>query len=101
MKTVVHLAAQDVWVEGRYVRQRCAWCGELLIDVDLARIAVHPPLPEGERPIATWQPGAMVEASGVWPTVYRQIDDDGRIPINSCMEDVSPRIRAVPSATEE
>lgn len=39
---VTHIAGLDVQV-GRYLRQRCAWCGAMLSDYDLARVAV----PEG------------------------------------------------------
>ena len=39
MTGVVHIAGNDVQVGSR-LRQRCAWCGAVLVDYDLANIAV-------------------------------------------------------------
>ena len=60
MTGVVHIAGLDVQVNGRQ-RQRCAWCGALLLDYDLANIAV----PVGqEGPPALWQFGTLVMVDG-------------------------------------
>lgn len=57
---LVHIAGPDVEVNGR-LRQRCAWCGTILLDVDLTRIAV----PEGTDPRpGTWQLGALIAVDG-------------------------------------
>lgn len=34
---MIHLTGPDVMVEGRFVRQRCAWCGVTILDYDLER----------------------------------------------------------------
>lgn len=73
--SVVHVAAQTVEAEG-VMRQRCAWCGALLIEYELANMAR--PLDPGEDPEnpepwtpGSWPPGALVrvddhrEARGV------------------------------------
>ena len=56
-----HIAGLDVLWDGRYLRQRCAWCGATLLDYDLTTINV----PEGqEGPPATWPVGALVRRDG-------------------------------------
>jgi hypothetical protein len=39
-KAVAHIVGMPVVVQGHLCRQRCAWCGAVLVDVDLAQIAV-------------------------------------------------------------
>ena len=97
MEAISHLAGVDITAEGRFVRQRCSWCGEILVDVDLSLAAV----PEGQKgnPAATWKVGDWIEVEGVWPTVYRVADaEDGKFPANSCMarELPKPKPRLVP-----
>jgi hypothetical protein len=61
--TVTHIAGVPLTV-GSHLRQRCGWCGAVLIDVDLDRIAVQ----EGQDPTpATWQPGLLVGTAGENP----------------------------------
>lgn len=60
----IHIAGFSVGVDS-LLRQRCAWCGEVLIDLDLANIAVAP----GEdgapgRGPGTWEPFALVAVDG-------------------------------------
>jgi hypothetical protein len=58
---VVHIAGLDVQI-GTRLRQRCAWCGAVLEDVDLANVMV----PEGQNPRPpTWTPGELVVIDGV------------------------------------
>lgn len=71
--SVTHIAAQDIVVEGRYLRQRCAWCGAVLLDYDLARVAV--PIGQ-EGPPATWEAGRLVRVDGAFPEVYSLLDMD-------------------------
>jgi hypothetical protein len=60
MSGIIHIAGVHVRV-GNLLRQRCAWCGALMIDYDLARIAV----PIGQDPMpATWPPGGLVLVDG-------------------------------------
>lgn len=60
MTAVLHIAGLDVQVSGR-LRQRCAWCGALLIDYELANIAV-PVGQEGSPGI--WPFGELVLVDG-------------------------------------
>lgn len=38
---VLHFLGPWVIVEGRFLRQRCAWCGAMLVDVDLGSVAAE------------------------------------------------------------
>lgn len=60
MTSIVHIAGSDIQVNDR-LRQRCGWCGTILLDYDLTRIAV----PEGQDPRpGTFPPGELVEVDG-------------------------------------
>lgn len=60
MSAVIHIAGPDIQV-GPQLRQRCAWCGAVLLDYDLERIAV--PVGQDPRP-ATWPAGDLVAVDG-------------------------------------
>lgn len=76
---VVHIAGIAVQV-GAQLRQRCSWCGALMLDYDLERLAV-PVAQEG--PVATWAVGDLVATSGgaSWTVPH---DDGDRLPAESC-----------------
>lgn len=58
---VTHIAGAQMVMFGRYLRQRCEWCGIILLEYDLARVAV----PEGTDPMpAMWTPMALVRVDG-------------------------------------
>lgn len=60
MTAITHFAGLKVQV-GTRLRQRCAWCGAVLCDYDLNRIAVL----EGQDPMpAMWPPEALVRVDG-------------------------------------
>lgn len=75
----VHIAGLDVQV-GTLLRQRCAWCGEVLIDYDLARIAV--PVGQDPRP-STWKVAVLVEVEDGTSWVREYIDGEP-LPPNAC-----------------
>jgi hypothetical protein len=102
---LVHLAAPAVRA-GDVVRQRCAWCGALLEERDLSRIAVA--LEPGEDPEGAvdrafvdedgaprggWRGLVALATAGELPDGRRgsaalwAVDDpaDGKIPEDSCM----------------
>jgi hypothetical protein len=62
--SVTHVAGLDVTVNGRYMRQRCAWCGDALIDLDLAAVMVQVAPGAAPEPPARWTPGALVRVDG-------------------------------------
>lgn len=91
----VHVAAPTVMV-GTLRRQRCAWCGALIDEVDLANVAR--PLEPGEDPAVPWEPakwefGAHVRVMGTGPRVSTLVEPEAHpadpgaftIPYDSCM----------------
>ncbi|PRY35371.1 hypothetical protein CLV43_114289 [Umezawaea tangerina] len=73
---VVHIAGMVVLI-GPLVRQRCSWCGAVLVDVDKTLIAV----PVGQDPTPpTWPIGGLVEIDGNMTSVV----DGERLPVNAC-----------------
>ena len=56
---MTHIAGLPLVVNGRYCRQLCAWCGEVLGDYDLERCASI----DGSGP-SSWEEGAYVRVDG-------------------------------------
>lgn len=77
--SLVHIAGNDVQI-GNRLRQRCAWCGAVLVDYDLDRVAV----PEGQDPRpATWPVAELVAVDG--PASWVVEHEDGQpLPDNAC-----------------
>jgi hypothetical protein len=83
--TMVHVAGAPVQV-GSHLRQRCSWCGAMMIDVELSLIAV-PVGQEDDYP--TWGVGELIETSGLDPhaggaTWVHQHEDGDPVPDNCC-----------------
>lgn len=89
-----HFAGHALTIEGRWVRQLCAWCGLPLVDEDLELVAVPlpPPGEPAQLPVPTWEPGAWIRVLPGCPTVYRVVDDvaEGKLPVDACTRDVAP-----------
>ncbi len=79
MAGVTHIAGIDVQV-GSQLRQRCAWCGAVLLDYALDRIAV--PVGQDPRP-STWLVGELVEVDGSWSAIVPH-EDGEQLPENAC-----------------
>lgn len=76
----VHIAGIDVTVNDRWLRQRCAWCGLVLVDYDLTLVAV----PVGqEGPPARWTIGALVAVDGSL-SYEADLLPSGRLPPETC-----------------
>jgi hypothetical protein len=76
---LIHIAGNDVQV-GAKLRQRCAWCGTVLLDYDLDRIAV----PEGTDPRpATWPVGDLIAVDGSLSYVVDH-EDGQQLPATAC-----------------
>lgn len=56
---MTHIAGLAITMQGQYIRQRCAWCGEILQDVDLSKIATV----DGELP-GSWTCGTLIYFEG-------------------------------------
>lgn len=82
--TTTHIAAPHITVDDRYLRQRCAWCGELLLDLDLDRVEV----PIGQPgPPATWPMGALVTVDG--PASWTAGAPGDRMPDDACVRRIN------------
>ncbi len=78
-KPVAHVIAQELILEGRYRRQRCAWCGEALLDEDLSLIMVQ----EGQELPPAFESGTWLEVEPGFMQIVTP--EDGKFPKNSCM----------------
>lgn len=77
---VVHIAGNDITLSGRYLRQRCAWCDAVLIDLDLTRVAYVIVPGEPDPKPATWPIGVLVAVDG---GVSWTVDEE-RLPDTFC-----------------
>lgn len=96
---LVHLAAAAIRVKS-VIRQRCAWCGALIDEHDLERIAwqddgsgQNPLIDEDGTPRERWA-GLVAVVDGN-PTMKWAVDhpDDHEVPPDSCMA-LDPRVTA-------
>jgi hypothetical protein len=81
MTAVVHIAGPAIQVGG-YLRQRCAWCGAVLLDYALACTCADVSAGEDPRP-ATWPDGGLVAVDGSAQYVVPHIDG-ADLPVGSC-----------------
>lgn len=77
---VVHIVGTVVDVGSR-TRQCCAWCGTLLLDYDLTRIAV--PVGQDVTAPSHFPPGALLEVDGNCKAVL-STEDGALLPDNAC-----------------
>lgn len=84
---MIHFAGHPVRV-GRFARQRCAWCGAILEDLDLSLVMV----PEGQEGPAPWTPGDLIEVEGNGRSVVGH-EDGGQLPDGTCFEVEHPKPR--------
>lgn len=84
MAETVHVAGECLNIGGRYLRQRCSWCGAVLIDYDLAMMGFS--VAEGEEPSppATWEVGVLVLVDGSMSTTVEH-EDGAKLPASSCV----------------
>lgn len=79
---VVHIAGEGCQA-GSLVRQRCAWCGSMLLTFDLQLVEVQAGMPGP----AMWPPGALVEVHDGYAAVVAPTAFDGNaygLPQGSC-----------------
>lgn len=78
---VTHIAGADITIGGRRLRQRCSWCGAVLLDYNLANVAVQVEPGEGAKPPATWPIGRLVRVHGGMSAVLPESDE---LPEDAC-----------------
>lgn len=96
--SIVHIAGHPVQV-GSHLRQRCAWCGAVILDQDLARTAVQ--LPEDGSdppPYPTWGTGELIETHGLDHSAVSAtwvVDhEDGQPVPDGCCAKLGPEVTA-------
>lgn len=68
-------------------RQRCLWCGALILEMELDRIAVQIPADGSPpQPPATWEPGAVIRMEGDNPKISSvvEVGPEDRLPDDAC-----------------
>lgn len=83
MDSVTHISGLEITVEGRYMRQRCAWCGEILLDRDLQTTMVAPDEDGNVPPISSWKVDSLIRIKPGNPTISSMLDDE-RLPSDFC-----------------
>lgn len=81
MTAITHIAGHQVQVGSR-LRQRCSWCGAVLCDYDLERIAV----PEGQDPTPSmWETGKLIRVDGPMSVIVEH-EDGAELPPEACAQ---------------
>lgn len=78
---VTHIAGPDIVIGGRRLRQRCSWCGAVLLDYDLANVAVQVEPGEEQQSPSTWPVGRLVQVDGGCSTL---LDETDELPEDAC-----------------
>jgi len=73
-----HIAGEHITIEGRWLRQRCSWCGYVILDYDLSLTASN----DGKGP-HVWTAGSLVDISGVNP-IYSALNQDDALSDTFC-----------------
>jgi len=90
-REVVHISAQPVKIGGR-IRQRCAWCGVVIDDTELAGLAVAlAPGETGPASYPTWPVNVLIARNGNATYV---VDDDGTTTPENCCARLDPEVTA-------
>lgn len=77
-----HIAGHVIEI-GPNLRQRCAWCGAVLLDYDLTKLMYQESTPPEDRKPATWPPGDIIRRTGpVSETVEHEPGDP--VPEDCC-----------------
>lgn len=78
---ITHIAGVVVHA-GSMLRQRCGWCGAVLIHEDLTRVMVLTD-DVSRASVPTWAPGSLVALDGGASWMVER--EDGEAPANACM----------------
>lgn len=79
-----HIIGPDVFIGGRWLRQRCSWCGVVLLNDDLTQ-ASAPPGMIGAPPV--FPVGEVVRVEGENPTTFSVLAhlSGENLPDDSCV----------------
>ncbi len=82
---MIHIAGHPIQY-GTLLRQRCAWCGAIMIDDDLSLMASISSDGSPFKPL-TWETNALVRIEGANPVtseVIPESEHQGKIPPGCC-----------------
>jgi hypothetical protein len=91
-ETVVHIAGACLTLFGIFMRQRCEWCGVVLVEYDLRRIQV--PIGQ-EGPPPYWEPGMLVRVDRHIQAVIENpelADGEVQLPLDCCAFDPQTQV---------
>lgn len=91
--SVTHIAGGQLNIHGRYLRQRCDWCGIILVEYDLERVAV--PVGQPFLP-AMWSTGALVRIDGHMSAEVEAVEESPgvfKLPMDSCTFDPETQVK--------
>ena len=97
-----HIAGLDLTWDGRFQRQRCAWCGVTLLDYDLSMIQVMVEEDGTAKAPGFWAVGALVHTedgvSQVIEAEYHELAEGDttpavKVPDDCCMR-LDPEVTA-------
>lgn len=107
--SITHLAGTAITWAGQFLRQRCEWCGAILVDYDLTLTASIVPegkteeqaRADGDLTPATWPVGSFVRVDGDFPQVMTTVEaqpseedpTQTQAPEDSCMR-LDPAVTA-------
>jgi hypothetical protein len=80
----VHIAGPAIQV-GSQLRQRCAWCGAVLIDHALDQLMYEATTPPEQRRPATWPVDGLIEVEGGMSVIVNH-EDGEQLPPNACAQ---------------
>lgn len=90
--SVTHIAGAQLNMFNRYLRQRCDWCGIIIIEYDLERIAVR----EEDRSLpAMWRVGSLVRIDGYMSAEVEAVEEEigqFKLPMDSCAFDPKTQV---------
>lgn len=75
---ITHIAGPEIVVSGRWMRQRCSWCGAIICDYDLTMCASS----DGSGPYG-WPVHTLVDVSGLNPVSFVRNDAE-KLPPTFC-----------------
>lgn len=82
MNTESHIAGNIIEL-GPYLRQRCAWCGTVLLDYDLRNLMYEETTAPEDRMPATWEVGAIIRRAGAISEIVDH-EDGSPVPDDCC-----------------
>jgi hypothetical protein len=91
---IVHIAGACMVMFGIFMRQRCDWCGLILLEYDLRRLAFRTDDPNPYP--SNWEPGSLVRVDGHMSASIEnpmRINGDLQLPPDCCAFDPKTQVK--------